>query len=161
MAKVEIEEVQGRPAMVIDYRTPIEEIGGTMSEAFAELMHELEVAGAHPVGAPFAVYPEMEPDALGQMRVLAGIPVAAPVPERGRLRSSEVPSGLTATITHIGSYDQLPDAYVELEAGVEREGYEPAGPIWEEYLTDPHEQPDPSTWRTLVHVPVAPHVPPD
>ncbi len=161
MVEIQIEEVQGRPAMVIDYRTPIEEIGGTMSAAFTELMRELSEAHVHPAGAPFAMYPEMEPDASGMMRVLAGVPVAAPIPERGRIRSGEVPSGLTATITHIGSYDQLPDAYVELMAGVEREGYAPAGPIWEEYLTDPNEQPDPSTWRTLVHVPVAPHVPPD
>jgi effector-binding domain-containing protein len=33
-------------------------------------------------------------------------------------------------------------------------GHEPAGPMWEVYWTDPSAEPNPSTWRTEILIPV-------
>jgi effector-binding domain-containing protein len=36
------------------------------------------------------------------------------------------------------------------------EGFTPAGPPWESYITDPAEHPDPKDWQTEVLWPIQP-----
>jgi effector-binding domain-containing protein len=66
-----------------------------------------------------------------------------------------LPGGSTATTIQSGPYETLTEAYAALEKWIERNGLRPAGPPWEDYITDPAESPDPKDWKTEVCWPVA------
>jgi len=55
---------------------------------------------------------------------------------------------------HVGPYDTLSSTYEALQAWIETQGRTPATAMWEVYLTDPDQEPDPSKWRTEVYWPV-------
>ena len=82
------------------------------------------------------------------------MPVAAPLDGSGRIQASELPAGTVATVTHMGPYDALPQAWSALTEWMEAQGLEPAGAPWEVYMTDPGAEPDQSKWRTDIFFPV-------
>ena len=53
-----------------------------------------------------------------------------------------------------GAYDGLPETNAAIEAWIEANGYAVAGPMWEWYVTDPGETPEPADWRTEVYWPL-------
>ena len=55
---------------------------------------------------------------------------------------------------HVGPYDGVAEAYERIATWAEEHGTTTSTDPWEFYLTDPTEQPDPSTWRTEVFVPL-------
>ena len=56
---------------------------------------------------------------------------------------------------HTGPYDTLGSTYDAIKKSMEADGASPADSMWEYYLTDPEQQPDPATWQTRVVWPVA------
>ena len=73
----------------------------------------------------------------------------------GEVIVETLPGGIAATTTHLGSYDQLQDAYGAIQQWMESEGLVPNGSPWESYVTDPAEYPDPKDWKTEVFWPLA------
>jgi effector-binding domain-containing protein len=55
---------------------------------------------------------------------------------------------------HTGPYEDLPAAREALKAWLREKGKSASYPIWEEYLTNPHEEPDPSCWETRLCQPI-------
>jgi effector-binding domain-containing protein len=90
--------------------------------------------------------------------VEVGVPVAEPadslIDPGGRVVAGAKPAGRYAIAVHHGHPDRIAAAHLELVGWAERTGVPLAkdGPEWggmfESYLGDPAEQPDPSTWRT-------------
>jgi len=56
---------------------------------------------------------------------------------------------------HTGAYDSLPEAHAALEGWLESRDLRAAGAVWEVYVTDPGQVPDPSEWKTEVICPLA------
>ncbi len=57
--------------------------------------------------------------------------------------------------THVGPYDGLADAWMQLWAEVQAAGLQPAAsPPWDSYVTDPGEEPDSSQWVTEIYIPI-------
>ena len=91
---------------------------------------------------------------------------AAPSLSPGTSRTSLAPLVplLVAAVVYVavmavgGSLLNDADTYWHIAAGnwIEQNGLRPAGPPWEDYLTDPAEHPDPKDWKTDVCWPVAP-----
>ena len=100
---------------------------------------------------PLAIY-YSEPGAT--VDVECAIPVAAPMAGAGRVKAGELPAATAATVTHLGTYDGLPQTWTELTAWMKSQGLQAAGPPWEVYVTDPAGEPDPSKWRTDIFFPV-------
>jgi effector-binding domain-containing protein len=93
------------------------------------------------------------------MRVVLpeGSPAGVPTEDvAGEARRDVLPGGPAATTIHTGPYDQLGGAYAALEKWMATEGFAPAGPPWESYITDPAEHPDPKDWQTEVLWPIQP-----
>lgn len=155
-AAVEIAHLEPQPTAAVRFTSRVEDIPRHMGAAFARVVEALAAAGAQPAGAPFAAYPAPEPDEGGAWDVVAGFPVAAPIEAAGDVVPYELPGGDVAVATHVGPYDTISRTYRELQAWMAAQGIAPAGPMWERYLTDPDREPDPSRWRTAVHVPVRP-----
>jgi effector-binding domain-containing protein len=80
-------------------------------------------------------------------------PVTGTVHDTGDVVVSHLPGGRTAVAVHLGPYQQLPETYAEVLDRIQAEGLLAAEDMWEEYLSDPAAEPDPQTWRTVVHWP--------
>ncbi|MGH3663810.1 MAG: GyrI-like domain-containing protein [Micromonosporaceae bacterium] len=135
-----------QPVAVIKGRLPVEQASQWLPLAYREIFDHVRRQGVAIVGPPYARYlmgpeqPEME----------AGAPVARPVRDAGRVRSSLLPAGPAAVTVHVGPYEGLREAVRAVSLWVREHGAEPAGAHWEVYYSDPEQEPDPNRWRTEV-----------
>lgn len=119
-------------------------------ETFAALVPALAEAGVQIAGPAISLHHRM-PGAT--MTFEAGFPVAAPLD--GQLEAggitflpSSMPATQVATVSHLGGYDGLGDAWGRLMQQVAADGHQPALPFWEVYVTEPSPDLDPATLRT-------------
>ncbi len=88
---------------------------------------------------------------MGTMDIEIGWPVAGPFPGDGDVQTSTLPGGTVAVASHFGPYDGIGPVYEAIQTWCREHGDEIAGPPWESYFTDPHEEPDTAKWRTDVY----------
>ena len=119
-------------------------------ETFAALVPALAEAGVQIAGPAISLHHRM-PGATMTFEV--GFPVAAPLD--GQLEAggitflpSSMPATQVATVSHLGGYDGLGDAWGRLMQQVAADGHQPALPFWEVYVTEPSPDLDPATLRT-------------
>jgi effector-binding domain-containing protein len=126
-----------------------DEISATLAVLLPEVMAHLNATGARVAGAPFSRY-----HAFGETEIdlEAGIPVAKPITEKGRVKNGELPAGKAVTVWHVGPYEKLGDAHGSLQAYVAANRLTSRGGPWEIYWTDPGMVPDPAKWRTQLFV---------
>jgi len=68
----------------------------------------------------------------------------------------KLPSGKAIKIVYMGDYENMTKAYEDLGAYMTEKGLMPAGPSWEQYVTDPGTEKDTTKWETDIYFPVAP-----
>lgn len=124
-------------------------------ETFAALVPALAEAGVQIAGPAISLHHRM-PGATMTFEV--GFPVAAPLD--GQLEAggitflpSSMPATQVATVSHLGGYDGLGDAWGRLMQQVAADGHQPALPFWEVYVTEPSPDLDPATLRTDLVLP--------
>ena len=141
---------------VVDY--PMDDMSALFDQAFTALFPALAAAGITPVAPPFSLHHRM-PTETGDFEV--GIPVdkalTEPIDVDGvRIEASSLPGGDIATLSHLGSYEALGEAWGGLMAAVIADGREPAFPFWEVYVTEPTPDLDPATLQTDLHTRLEP-----
>jgi len=146
-----IQQVEAQPMAGIRVDTTMDKLSEIMGPLYGEIMGALQPKGAAPSGMPFARYHGMGGN---DVDVECGIPLTEPVESEGRVTAGELPAGKTATVTHVGPYDQLPTSWSALMDWVQAEGLKPNGAPWEVYATDPTQESDPAKWRTNIFMPV-------
>lgn len=128
-----------------------------MDGAFGALMAVLEENHIEPVGPAFSLHYRI-PEETAELEV--GFPVDKElfdevlIGEDLRVVPSTLPAHSIATVSHIGSYGHLGDAWGEFMQWVEENGYSPTVPFWEFYVTEPTPEMDPETLRTDLYVPL-------
>lgn len=148
-----IVELEEQEAMCVRGEVTIPEMPAFFGSAFAAVAEAAAKAGAELVGPPFGFYPTMPTDTVV---VEAGFPVSRPgVEGSGEVHRLVLPGGEAVVAMHVGSYDSMDKTYEALAAWMESEKRIPAAGVWEVYLSDPAEEPDPSTWRTQIVWPLA------
>jgi effector-binding domain-containing protein len=157
VAEYLIEELRGTPqaTAVISADLSVPEIKLWFGPALGRIAGWLGARGVPIVGSPFARYHLLD-GASERFEVEAGFPVGGPVEGDGDIQPSSLPGGPIARTVHVGPYDGLGVAYEALATWVADQHGELAGDPWEIYESDPNEQPDPATWRTLVFQPYRP-----
>jgi effector-binding domain-containing protein len=55
---------------------------------------------------------------------------------------------------HVGPYDTLHETYSAMQAWIVSQERRPSSFMWEVYLTDPEQEPDPARWQTEIYWPV-------
>ncbi len=139
-----------RYTAVVRGEMPAAEMSTWLPTAYYAVLAYLRRIGAAATGAPFARF-----TFLGDtVAVEAGVPVRGEVPGDGEVEPSALPDGPALVTTHVGGYEELGTALGHLTAWAADHGLEPAGPHWEVYLTDPNAEPDPTTWRTQLVLPI-------
>lgn len=152
MTETRLVELSPQPTAVVREQVPMTALTQFFDRAFAAVMHTLAAQGVEPAGPPFGLYHGTPGETVD---VEAGFPVKGSIEPDETVIPSVLPGGRAVEAVHIGPYDSLPDTYVEAQRRLSAEGLQPAGDMWECYLTDPGAEPDPADWRTLVVLPVA------
>jgi effector-binding domain-containing protein len=127
-----------------------------VDQAFPELFGWLDAQGIGAAGPPFMRFVVI--DMAAELKIELAVPVDGPVAGSGRVRPGVLPGGRYAVLRHTGSYDGLIAANAALqqwatEHGVTFDTWEaPDGAAWrsrfEQYITDPSKESDPSKWET-------------
>ncbi len=142
------------PQMVASVRETIptpQDIG----HMFEKLFTYLGQRGVQPLGAPGAIWHDMEhPEKEWDAEVI--VPIGQALPDGGGVKAIQLPAVTTmASTVHQGSYEGFPQAYAALMGWIEGNGFRIAGPMRETYLRGPSpDQPDPATYVTEIQVPV-------
>jgi hypothetical protein len=121
-----------------------------VGEAIGEVEARMAEAGVTVAGPPFARYLAFGPAVVAEV----GCPVWRPAPHVGRVYPGQLPGGRSASILHVGPYEDLEGTYTALQAWLDEVGATATGPMWEIYWSDPGAEPDPATWRTEILVPL-------
>jgi effector-binding domain-containing protein len=144
---IKTKKLKPQPTAAIRVTIEPARMGEAFDEVFPETLAYLERVGASPAGPPFARFFDYTED---EADFEAGFPVSEPVQGEGRIAASELPGGLAAVTTHVGPYEGLQDTHAAIGEWVLANGHDPSGPVWEVYVTNPREEPDPSKRRTEV-----------
>lgn len=136
-----------QPTASITATLSVDEISVWLGRAFKTVGRVATSQGARPMGPPFARF---HAAARGRFRVEAGFPVDVVIRTEGKVQPSWLPGGPVATTIHEGPYEEMEPAYRALAAWVGSHGGELGGDPWENFLSDPNEDPDPARWRTEI-----------
>jgi effector-binding domain-containing protein len=125
------------------------EISSRLGEILPEILTHITSTGGKMAGPPYSRYHAFS-DA--EIDLEAGIPVAKPITEKGRIKNGELPGGKLVTCWHIGSYEKLTGTHQGLQAHLTAKQFKARGGPWEVYWTDPGMVQDQSKWRTQLFV---------
>ncbi|BDZ63459.1 GyrI-like domain-containing protein [Agromyces mangrovi Wang et al. 2018] len=147
MTEITIAERAPQPTAGIRETVPMDQLPEFFGRAFHATMEAMRAQGVAPAGPPFGKYHGV-PGATADVE--AGVPVAGAFETAGDVVARELPGGMIASALHVGPYDTLGDTYDAIRRHIVDEGRMPGGIMWECYVSDPEEEPDPATWRTDV-----------
>lgn len=120
---------------------------------FGAVMDVLSAAGIDPAGVPFTLYYQA-PDA----ETAGDIAMCVPIPETfdvntDNVKIIEIPAGVSASVVHQGSYNDMGESYATVAAGIHERGHRIVGPHREVYLNSPSEV-DEADLLTEIHFPI-------
>ncbi len=119
--------------------------------AFGAVMAAAQAQNTSPTGPPFAMYHGMPTDTV---EVEAGFPVSPDFSAAGEVISGLLPASDAIEAVHKGPYDTLERTYALILERMSAEGMTPSETMWEFYLSDPGQEPDPAKWQTRVVWPI-------
>lgn len=130
-------------AVVKHHDLPMSRLNGAAEKAAAQIPDALEEAGIALTGPAFALHHRWPVDTAD---VEIGFPIAQPLTEPIRLTDtieivgSELPGGRIATVTHVGPYSGLADAWGAFTAGVGEQGERMTFPYCDLYISLPSQK---------------------
>ncbi len=149
---ISVEVLEERHFASIRVQCRYAEIQATLAAILPESMEAVTSRGATIAGVPSVRYYNYDLEALD---IEGGIPVAAPIESKGRVRTTTLPGGRAVVAWHVGPYTTLGEMHTRIDAYMKEHGLVRGSAPWEEYWTDPGMEPDPGKWRTKVVYPVA------
>jgi effector-binding domain-containing protein len=126
-------------------------IGQKMGMQFGQLMEYAAKNKAIEVSPPIAVYYKFE---NGIFDMESGIPIDKCLKSEGKIKCIDVKDCKAAVAFYYGPYDKMEKAYKQLENWIKTNKKTISGAPWEEYVTDPTTEKDPSKWLTKIYFPV-------
>ena len=128
---------------------------GDIGQLYGELCPYLEQHKAQWIGAPIAIYHDME-YMEKDVDIEVAVPLASAITGTDRIKVVELPAiEQAACLIHHGSYETIGESYKALMAWAEANGYQVAGPDREVYLKSYEETKDPAEFITELQLPIA------
>jgi len=138
-------ETTAQAAAVIHLTIPRDQVEKFMDPAIREVLAALRDQGQALAGPLFSRHLTTSP-AVFDFEV--GFPVNAPIVPAGRVKPGELQGGTVVRSVYQGPYEGLFGAWKEFGEWLKKNGFTPAGTLWERYVTGPETSPDPADWRT-------------
>ena len=130
------------------------EIGDAIGAGYTKVVAFMKIHGLKQAGPPITINTRWDDAGYG---FEAAIPVdkapAREVPSDSPVKLKQTHGGKALKIVVKGPYGGLPPSYAKLEAFMAARGYEPAGPSWDEYVSDPGTTPE-ADLTTNIYQPV-------
>lgn len=146
--KIEMHEQAAQPVLSIRTRAAVGDLPQVFGAAFGAIMKYLEELGENPSGEPFAAYFNMD---MQDLDLEIGFPVNKVLPEKDKIKPSEIPAGKQVSCIHKGPYSQVEPVYNAMMQWIKENGYTPTGVAYEFYL---NHVPEESELLTRVVFPV-------
>lgn len=150
-SEVSVEQVIGNHAVAIRVKANMEQMETAMGDAFGKIMQEVGRSGVQMAGPPIAIWYEWESDIFDFDNA---VPIANPITVPDGFQLIKTYSGKVITATHTGNYNTTHFTWAKVEAYIKEIGLETNGAPWEQYISDPGSEPDPSKWITNLYWPV-------
>ncbi len=148
---IDIREIKPRPVIGIRKTIANTDIGDFIKSTFESVGPFFASKGMEMTGPPVAMYFETTETTVD---IAAGAPVTSVTATTEEITELELPGGRIASAIYTGSYEGIPSAWDEFMKQIAAQGESPVEPCWEEYLTDPSQEPDSSKWQTLMVQPL-------
>lgn len=132
-------------------KAPMEMITPKLAQAYGQLMNFMGNNNLEIVGAPISFYLTEDDE---NFEFVPGLPTQIEDVEDDRFEVRQTPDGYAIRMSYFGNYEDMVPAYEQLYAYIDWLKVEPTGGPWEEYVTDPGDEPDPSNWLTYIYVPI-------
>lgn len=153
MTAFSVKTLEPRAAAVCRAEVPVDQIKEVFGKTLGRVFEVVASQGLTPTGAPFSFYPSMPTETV---KVIIGVPIAGRLSPTSGVESFELPGGDVVTGVHTGPYEALSVTYEELMTWAAGQGIALSEGMWESYLSDPMEEPDPHKWRTEIVWPLLP-----
>jgi effector-binding domain-containing protein len=148
---IEIEKLPAQNALVIRTRLASSAVAREVARLLPEVFQYALDSQAGVDGMPFTRYLTWGGD---ELEIEAGMPVSRAVEGNGRIRLVKLPGGPAVVATHLGPYTDLPATHEGVKLWLRENGKSAADSVWEEYVTDPGDEPDPDKWETRICQPI-------
>lgn len=143
-------ELPHQDTLAVRSRTTVQNLPEVLDRAYGAIMQYLGELGEQPAGPPYVGYFNMD---MQDLDVELGFPVARPLPGKGEVQPSEMPTGKAASCVHTGPYGEIEPAYAALSQWMQQNGHQPSGAAYEIYLNDPEDTP-PEQLQTYIIFPL-------
>lgn len=143
--KPSIVETEERPTAVIHLVIPGRDMPKYMDPAIQEILKTLTDQCMQPSGPMFS-YHHRRPSDTFDFEI--GFPVAKAIIPSGRVVNGTLPGEKVVRTVYQGPYEQLGEAWGELQGWVRERKLVETGRFWESYLSNPDEVKDAKEYRT-------------
>ncbi len=150
MSTIEMNVQDAQPVLMIKAKTSIELLPNLIGESYSKIFAYLKELGETPAGAPYTAYFNLD---MQDLDVEIGFPVSKKLPDKGDIKAGEIPEGKVASIMFKGPYGKMEQAYRDLSAWIEENGYGSSGVSYEYYYNSPDEVPE-SDLLTRIVIPL-------
>jgi effector-binding domain-containing protein/uncharacterized protein YndB with AHSA1/START domain len=134
-----------------------EEVGLKMRPLMGQVMSFMQQQNIQMAGAPFTIY-NIVNELENSVIFSAAIPVKEKIntPAGSPVLNSYMPPVTAVKLTLKGNYKNLPETYMQGQQYLIENGYKPhpSAKMFEVYLTNPEEVPNPAAWITEVYIPI-------
>lgn len=145
----ELETVQ---LLVIEDSCKMANVSQLMEDLYSSLMEYVHKNNIDILGPPVSIYKNFNPD--GYTIFIAGVPVPEDTKGSGEIQSIPGYAGKVIMATHYGAYNEVGPVWDAMDTYIQDNGHQYNGYPWEEYVTDPSQEPDTSKWITNIYIPV-------
>ncbi len=127
---VELKNVPATPLLVVRRRAAKDQLSRVVPDGCGLVWNFLRENNINPRGRNVAIY---RGTGTPELDVEIGVEVAANAVGGGEVVLSATPSGMVATVAHIGPYSLLMKANEAIKAWCDANNHQIAGPSWEVY----------------------------
>ena len=153
MIEIQIERITIEPQPILFIRRQVAqtELQPYFAECFGKLFGYGVENGLPITGNPIARYVAFGP---GLWTVDCVLPLAQAAEAAQDFQAGMLEGGDILKATHVGPYENLDKSYIQLQRMMENEGLAARGAHWEQYVTDPGDEPDSNKWETDIYWPI-------
>lgn len=140
ISNIEILEKTEQPIIFIRARTSVQELPKHIGENYSKLGAYFEKNDRHPADIPFVSFYSfegMDAEAMNDMEVAMGFPLASPLQGDGEIESGITAAGKVMSCMYLGPYNQMEPVYEQVLKKINEKGYEPVYPTYEFYYNGP------------------------
>ena len=128
-----------QPAFVCRETVTMKTVGEGLDAGFRAVREHAAATGADVVGPPFVFSPDFGKDSF---ELIVCLPVAEGAQPGEAVAVEEIAGGRHASVTHVGPYPDVPQAYKAVFGWLEEKGLKPAGAPREIYHNNAGEVPE-------------------